>query len=70
MKGDGMPTEHKVDRSVETMDVKRLIEASSNNMISELSHACQVNHGNSINGCTQKRESERTVEKRLYGQSK
>ena len=63
MKGNGMPIDQKEDKSAETMDIDRLIEASSNNMTSELSHAFQVNEGNHINGCTQRRKSESAIDR-------
>ena len=43
MKGDEMSVEYAEEKPAEKMDIKRLIEASANNMLSELSHDCQVN---------------------------
>ena len=47
MKGDEMSLNNAEEKPVVRMDIKRLIEASANNMLSELSHDCQVNekHG-------------------------
>ena len=51
MKGDVMSIEHKEDQPVKTMDIKRLIEASSNNMLSELSYDCQEHEQDKNDEC-------------------
>ena len=38
-----MSVDNAEDQPIKKMDIKQLIEASTNNMLSELSHDCQVN---------------------------
>ena len=38
-----MSVDNAEEKPVEKMDIKRLIEASANNMLSELLHDCQMN---------------------------
>ena len=44
MKGDEMSVDYRENQPAKKMDIKRLIEASANNMLSELSCDCRV-HG-------------------------
>jgi len=38
-----MSVDNAEDQPIKKMDIKQLIEASTNNMLSELSHDCHVN---------------------------
>lgn len=42
IKGDEVSTDYRKHQDEKRMDIKQLIEASSNNMLSELSRDCQI----------------------------
>ncbi len=70
MKGDEMSVEHAEQKTAEKMDIKRLIEASANNMLSELSYDCQVNEKHEKDECEEAYLAEMKLNSDKTNQSK